>query len=136
MAVSGAGSLLFGRLFDRVGFGVLVPLTIASALFAPLVFFGGFWTAVLGAALWGLGMGVHESIIPAAVASFVSAQRRPSAYGIFTGTYGVAWFLGSAIMGVLYDHSVTAVVVFCLVVQLLAVPILLAVRKAIVRPEQ
>lgn len=136
MAVSGAGSLLFGRLFDRVGFGVLVPLTIVSALFAPLVFFGGFWTAVLGAALWGLGMGVHESIIPAAVASFVSAQRRPSAYGIFTGTYGVAWFLGSAIMGVLYDHSITAVVVFCLVVQLLAVPILLVVRKSIARGEQ
>ena len=127
------GITLFGRLFDRVGFGVLVPLTIVSAPFAPLVFFGGFCTAVLGAALWGLGMGVHESIILAAVASFVSPQRRPSAYGIFTGAYGVAWFLGSTIMGVLYDRSVTAVVVFCLIVQLLAVPTLLVVRKAIAK---
>ncbi len=130
MGVSGAGSLAFGRMFDRFGIGVLIPLTIISAPFAPLVFLGGFWTAVVGAALWGLGMGVHESIVPAAVAGLVSPQRRPSAYGIFTGAYGVAWFLGSTIVGVLYDRSVTAVVVFCLIVQLAAVPLLLAVRKS------
>jgi hypothetical protein len=64
MGVSGGGSLLFGKLFDKVGIRVLVPLTIVSALFAPLVFLGGFWAA-FGAALWGLGMGVHESIVPA-----------------------------------------------------------------------
>jgi hypothetical protein len=39
----------------RAGIGVLVPLTIVSALFAPLVFFGGFWPAVLGTV--GLGEG-------------------------------------------------------------------------------
>ncbi|MGB8768554.1 MAG: MFS transporter, partial [Candidatus Korobacteraceae bacterium] len=130
MAVSGAGSLGFGRMFDRFGIRVLVPLTIVSALFAPFVFLGGFWTAVVGAALWGLGMGVHESIVPAAVAHLVSPQKRPSAYGMFTGAYGVAWFLGSAIMGVLYEHSISAVVAFCLFVQLLAVPFLWAVRKS------
>jgi len=35
MGVGGAGSLLFGRLFDRKGIIVLVPLTMASALYAP-----------------------------------------------------------------------------------------------------
>jgi predicted MFS family arabinose efflux permease len=77
MAVSGTGSLILGRLFDRFGFVVLVVLTLVSALFAPLVFLGGFWIALLGAAIWGLGMGVHESIIPAAVAPMVPspAQR-------------------------------------------------------------
>jgi predicted MFS family arabinose efflux permease len=129
MAVSGAGSLVFGRMFDRFGIGVLIPLTIVSALFAPLVFLGGFWTAVAGAALWGLGMGVHESIVPAAVAGLVSPQKRPSAYGMFTGAYGVAWFVGSAIEGVLYEHSLTAVVIFCLAVQMLAVPFLWRVAK-------
>ena len=133
MAVSGAGSLAFGRMYDRAGIRVLVPLTLVSALFAPFVFLGGFWTAVAGAALWGLGMGVHESIVPAAVAHLVSPQKRPSAYGMFTGIYGIAWFLGSAIMGVLYDHSIVAVVVFCVAVQLLAVPLLWAVGKPVPR---
>ena len=128
MAVSGAGSLVFGRMFDRSGIRVLLPLTIVSALFALL---GGFWMAVTGAALWGLGIGVHESIVPAAVAQLVSPNKSPSAYGIFTGAYGVAWFVGSAIMGVLYDLSIAAVVVFCLVAQLLAIPFLWAVSKSV-----
>ena len=52
MAVSGTGSLVLGRLFDRLGFAVLVVLTLLSALFAPLVFLGGFWAALIGAAIW------------------------------------------------------------------------------------
>ena len=71
MGMGGIGSLLFGRLFDRFGISVLIPLTILSALFAPLVFLGGFWAALIGMILWGLGIGVHESIIPAAVAPMV-----------------------------------------------------------------
>jgi MFS family permease len=123
MAVSGTGSLVLGRLFDRYGFVVLVALTLVSALFAPLVFLGGFWLALLGAAIWGLGMGVHESIIPAAVSPMVSPQRRASAFGTFTAGYGIFWFLGSAAIGVLYDLSVPAVISFCVVTQLAAVPI-------------
>jgi len=129
MAVSGAGSLAYGRLFDRFGISVLIPLTLLSACFAPLVFLGGFWLALLGAALWGLGMGVHESIIPAAVATIVPANRRPSAYGLFTGAYGLAWFLGSAIMGILYDHSIPAVITFCVIVELASIPLLVIVRN-------
>jgi len=129
MAVSGTGSLLFGRMFDRLGIGILIPLTLVSAVFAPLVFLGGFWPVIVGSALWGLGMGVHESIIPAAVATMVPRQRRPSAYGLFTAGYGVAWFAGSAVMGVLYDFSLTAVVIFCVALQLAAVPIFLKVRN-------
>jgi MFS family permease len=61
MAVSGAGSLVFGKLFDRFGITVLVPLTLVSACFAPLVFLGGFWMALIGAALWGLGNRAGDS---------------------------------------------------------------------------
>jgi len=129
MGVSGAGSLVFGRLFDRVGIGILIPLTLVSAVFAPLVFLGGTWPALLGAALWGLGMGVHESIVPAAVAPMVPRQRRASAYGLFTAGYGVAWVLGSAPMGFLYERSVVAVVIFCVALELAAIPIFFIVRR-------
>jgi predicted MFS family arabinose efflux permease len=81
---------LCGPLF--VGFKALIGLTIVSVLFAPLVFLGSFWVALGGAALWGLGMGVHESIIPAPVAPMVPSTRRASAFGAFTAGYGVAWF--------------------------------------------
>jgi predicted MFS family arabinose efflux permease len=129
MAVSGIGSLLFGRLFDRFGILVLVPLTLLSALFAPLVFLSSFWGALLGMALWGLGMGVHESIIPAAVARMVPSQRRASAYGLFTAGYGVFWFLGSAALGILYTLSLPALIAFSLVAELAAIPLFILVRR-------
>jgi MFS family permease len=129
MAASGIGSLLFGRLFDRTGLWILLPLTIIAAASAPLVFLGGFWLALIGSALWGVGMGVHESIIPAAVATMVPQQRRPSAYGIFTAGYGVFWFIGSVIIGKLYDVSIPALIVFSIVAQLAAIPLFMNVKK-------
>jgi len=127
MGVSGTGSLVFGRLFDRIGMAALVPLTVVSALFAPLVFLGDFWAALVGMGLWGLGMGVHESIVPAAVAPMVPVQRRASAYGLFTAGYGVSWFLGSAAIGLLYAVSLPALIAFCLLCEFAAVPLLLVV---------
>jgi MFS family permease len=73
-------------------------------------------------------MGVHESIIPAAVAPMVSPDRRASAYGIFTGAYGIAWFLGSVVIGALLATSPGAVVVFSILAELAAIPFILRVR--------
>jgi MFS family permease len=75
-------------------------------------------------------MGVHESIIPAAVATMVPQHRRPSAYGIFTAGYGVFWFIGSVIIGLLYDVSLMGLILFSLATQLAAVPIFVIVRRA------
>jgi MFS family permease len=129
MGVSGVASLIFGRLFDRVGVGVLVPLTIGSALFAPLAFFGGPALAFLGVVVWGIGMGVHESIMPAAVAAMVPSARIASAYGLFNLVYGFAWFAGSALIGVVYDLSIPTVVAVSIVLELAAIPLFLRVRR-------
>ncbi len=79
-------------------------------------------------------MGVHESIVPAAVALMVPPQRRASAYGLFTAGYGVSWFLGSALMGILYDRSLPALIAFSVVAELIAIPLILLVRKPEVVP--
>lgn len=85
MAISSLGSLAFGRMFHRSAIAVLVPLAVVSAAYAPLTFFGGFWVAYAGVAIWGLGMGVQESVMSAAVAPMVSPDGRSSVYGLFTG---------------------------------------------------
>jgi MFS family permease len=95
---------------------------LVATAFAPLVFLGGFWPALAGAALRGLGMGVHESIVPAAVAPMVPVERRASAYGLFTAGYGLFWFLGSALIGVLYDVSVHALIIASVALELAAIP--------------
>jgi MFS family permease len=135
MAVSGTGSLVLGRIFDRAGIGVLIPLTVVAAVYAPLVFLGGFWSILAGVSLWGLGMGVQESLIPAAVAPMVSPDRRAFAYGLFTGMYGTAWVLGSIVIGVLIDVSLGGLVAFCVASELAAIPLILMVRRRTAREQ-
>lgn len=131
MGVDAVAALLFGRWFDRWGLSILIISALLSSLFAPLTFSYRFTLAVLGMALWGIGMGAQESILRAAIAEMVPADRRASAYGVFNTGYGVAWFLGSAFMGFLYDASLPGLILFSVGVQLLAVPLLLIVRREV-----
>ena len=130
MLAGGAGALLFGRLFDRFGLMVLVPAILVCAFFAPLAFLGTGAVAIAGVLLWGLGLGVQESVMSAAVAVMIPASRRAGAYGVFTAVFGVAWFLGSVLEGALYDISIPALVAVSVIAQLLAIiPILITVRS-------
>jgi predicted MFS family arabinose efflux permease len=130
MGAGGLGSLLTGKLFDKVGLVVLVPLTIIVAAYAPLAFLGGFALALGGVVLWGVGLGAHESVMQAAVAQMVARERLGSAYGLFGAVFGAAWFIGSAALGALYDRSVTAAAALAVATQLLAVgPLAIAARR-------
>lgn len=122
---------LLGYLYDRKGIVVLIWVSILSAFFAPFVFLGGFYWALCGLVLWSIGMGAHESLMRAIIANMISPKRRASAYGIFNAGYGTFWFLGSVTIGFLYDYSVWAVILFSLVTQFLAIPILMWVKKRI-----
>ena len=129
MGVDALAALIFGYLFDRIGFSILIVVACISAFFAPLVLLGGFYLALIGMALWGVGMGAQESIMRAAIAEMVPANRRASAYGIFNAGFGLFWFLGSAVMGILYDLSLPALIGFSLVTQFASVPLFFLVRK-------
>jgi len=61
---------------------------IFSSLFAPLVLFRNGQGGLLGMTLWGIGMGVQESILKATVARLVPADKKGSASGIFNTGYG------------------------------------------------
>ena len=129
MGVSALAALATGRLFDRAGLAVVAGAAIIAAGFAPLVFLGGRTAAILGMALWGLGMGAQDSIVRAAVAEMVPRDRRGSAFGLFDTGYGICWFLGSALMGVLYDRSVGMLVGFSVAAQVAAVAVIVLVAR-------
>ena len=130
MAVDGGAALVFGGLFDRWGLSVLLAVPLVSCLAAPLAFSGSAALAVAGLVVWGVGMGAQESIVRAAVATMIAADRRGTAYGVFNAVYGIMWFAGSALLGILYDVSVGWLVGASIVIQLAAVPLLFAVRGA------
>jgi len=131
MLVDAVAALVFGLLYDKKGVRVLVWSTLISAPFALFIFlFQSVPMLLLGIALWGVGMGAQESILKAAVSKMVPKQSRATGYGIFECSFGVFWFLGSWLLGVLYDVSIPAMAVVSVLAQLAAIPLYLASRKA------
>ncbi len=129
MGVDAIAALIFGYWFDRIGIVTLILAIVLSLGFAPAIFWGGTGMAVLGMILWGIGMGAQESILKAVIAGMVPPERRGSAYGIFNTGYGLAWFAGSALMGILYDYSLIALVSFSVVIQLISILVLWRVQS-------
>ena len=127
MIAAAVAALALGRWFDRAGIVVLVPVTVISALSAPLAFLGGPMLVPIGVACWGVGMGAQELVMRAVIGSMAPRERRGTAFGLFHTVFGIAWFIGSVLLGVIYDHSVLGVAAVSLVLQLLALPILFAV---------
>jgi len=124
MGIDAAAGLGLGILFDRWKRGILIIGVLITATFAPLTFLGGQTTAVIGVLIWGIGMGMIESVLRASVATLISSEKRGRAYGLFNGIFGFAWFAGSAAAGYLYDINIGIMVAFLVIAELLALPFL------------
>ena len=129
MGVNGITAMIFGRLFDRYGIAVLAFGILISLLALPLGFLGGVNTAIAGVVCWGAGLGVQDASLRSGIAQVVSMDKRGTAFGVFNGVFGIAWFAGSALMGILYDHSVIVLVVLGIVLQIGAAVAFFALRK-------
>ena len=126
----GLTALVLGRLFDKQGLSVLLWATLIPALYAPLVFLGGTWAALAGMILWGIGFGAHDSLFRAVVAQRIQRDKRATVMGVFNAIYGVAWFAGSVLLGVLYDWNPLYAVVAALALQFAACPLLWSLRPS------
>jgi MFS family permease len=130
MAMGAIGALIFGKLFDKIGLAVVLAVFLLSSFVAPLVFLGKGWIALVGMVLWGIGMSAQGSLLNALISGVIHARKRSTAFGVFDTGFGVAWFLGSWLMGVLYQKSILAVIIFSVAIQLLALPIFLFAKRA------
>lgn len=127
MLVDAAAALIFGLMYDKNGVRALAISTVISAPFAIFVFGMNSVPALLfGIALWGVGMGAQESILKAAVTKMVPKSSRATGYGVFECSFGVFWFLGSWLLGVLYDISIPAMIAVSVAAQLAAIPLYIA----------
>jgi len=124
-------SLVLGRWYDRRGIPVLLGAILCTAAFAPLVFLGGFWLALAGILLWGIGYATQDTLLKAVIAGLLPEGKRSQAFGVFYTGYGGGWLIGSVTTGLLYDRSRLALVLFAVAVQLASLPIfILADRHA------
>ena len=136
MLVDAVASLFFGMMYDKNGVKALVWSTVISAPFAVFVFaFDSVPMLLIGVALWGVGMGAQESILKAAVTSMVPKASRATGYGVFECSFGAFWFLGSWLMGVLYDISIPAMIAVSVIAQLAAIPLYIGSSKLMKKAE-
>jgi predicted MFS family arabinose efflux permease len=129
MASSALASIPLGRLFDRFGPNISLFAFLISAVAAPFVFLGTSIAALIGMVFWGIGMSAQGSLLQAMLTGVIPPQKRSTAFGLFDTGYGIAWFLGSALMGLLYDKSIMSVVMFSVSLQLAAVPVFFIANK-------
>jgi MFS family permease len=116
-------SLVFGRLYDRIGLPVVLVAVFLSSLFAPLVFFGNFAVVLVGMALWGIGYATQDTLLKVLIASVLPEGKRNFAFGLFYVGYGAGWLIGSIATGLLYEQSLFALVTFAVAVQLASLPV-------------
>ena len=136
MLVDAVAALFFGMMYDKNGVKALVWSTVISAPFAVFVFvFDSVPMLLIGVALWGVGMGAQESILKAAVTSMVPKASRATGYGVFECSFGAFWFLGSWLMGVLYDVSIPAMIAVSVIAQLAAIPLYIGSSKLMKKDE-
>lgn len=125
MIAGALAALVIGRLLDRIGRPVVIAALLLAMLSPALVFFGGVTMALTGVILWGIGMGAQDAALKPLLVRVVSSERRGTAFGVFDCAFGIAWFAGSVAMGLLYQKSMVTLVVFSMVMQFAAIPVLL-----------
>jgi Major Facilitator Superfamily len=122
-------SLILGKLFDRIGLPIVLAAVFLSALFSPFVFLGGFFVALLGMMLWGIGYATQDTLLKAIIAGVLPEGRRNLAFGLFYLGYGAGWLVGSVTAGLLYERSLPLLIAFSVAVQLASTPVFFVAQR-------
>jgi MFS family permease len=94
-----------GVLSDQIGRYGLLTAGFAILILADLVlaFAGNVTGVMVGAALWGLHMGLTQGLLAALVADTAPEELRGTAFGVFSLVSGVATLVASVVAGALWD---------------------------------
>jgi MFS family permease len=125
MGTEGLAAFIIGRVYDRIGFKSLLLIPLLAIAVTPLVFSFGYALAIVGMVLWGIVLGIQDTVLRASIADIIPPDSRGKAYGLFNIFYGGAWLVGSTLMGALYDISISYVVIFSVVLEIASIPFML-----------
>ncbi len=129
MGVDALVALIIGRVYDKIRLKVLLTIPLLTFSIPLFGFSRSYNLALIGIILWGTVMGIHETIMRAAIADLTPIIQRGHAYGIFNAAYGISWFLGSVLMGLLYDMSLSWLILFVLVMEVTSLPVFFVAKK-------
>lgn len=104
--VYAATAFPMGKIFDKKGAARLLPWSLFFLVIALLILALAphpIWLFI-GAAFWGLHMGLSQGVISALISQRAPSSRRATAFGIYAVVIGVALLINGALIGSLWEY--------------------------------
>ena len=143
MIIDAIIAVIIGKVYDIIkkntgnkeaGLLSLVFIPVFSMFVPFLTLSNNTALIVIGFIVYGVILGAHETVMRSAIADLTSFKKRGTAYGIFNAIYGLAFFAGSSLMGILYDNvSVMAICIFTIIAEIFALIIFRNMKKQITK---
>jgi len=125
-------ALVGGYAYDKFGVKTLVAPFVLSVFPSLLTLVSvELSTIIVAAIIFGVVLGMQESIYRAAVSELTSISSRGTAYGIFNTAYGVGFVISGAVFGLFVDWNVSIILIilYTLTLQIVALASLLRVSS-------
>lgn len=125
-----------GKMYDQLKakneqqeYHLLLSIPLVAAFIPFFIFSSSLALITLGIMLLGFGLGMQETIMKAAVADMTPMAKRSSGYGVFNLSFGLAFLVGNAIAGYLYDYSIPLLILILATIEISAIPVYYLMKK-------
>jgi len=134
MGADAAIAIVIGKAYDRFGPCIIILIPLISIIIPFMAFGSEYWPALLAVVLFGMVLGVNETVLRAAVADTTHISIRGRTFGIFNTIMGISWFAGSVVAGFLYTISIPLLIGLLASLQVAALIVLLSGRRSLLNP--
>ncbi|MEF3254837.1 MAG: MFS transporter [Deferribacterales bacterium] len=137
-AIDAITGLTIGKYYDILnkkstnrlsGINLLLIIPISTIITSLFVFNFNIYIILIGIIFFGITLGLQEVILKAIVSDIIHIDKRSTAYGILNISTGTACFFGATLSGYLYDISITFLIVFLIITQLVSILFFIVMRQ-------
>ncbi len=120
MGIDGLTAVGIGKIYDKIKLKCLILIPLFSFLIPVFSFTESKTLVGFGIFIWAIVMGIHETIMRAAIADIIPVEKRGLSYGIFNIIYGSGIFIGGVVIGYLYQYVQKLIVPFVFIIEVIS----------------
>jgi MFS family permease len=125
MGIDGLIAFFIGNLYDKIKHKTILLIPFLTAFLSFFILSANILFSIIGIIIFGVIIGCHETILRASIADIVPPSKRGFAYGVFNTVYGISLFLGSWLIGFLYEKNFKLIPFYVIVVEVISFVFLL-----------